>query len=71
MLALAAMAVGGVVLALVDLFRTGGIAVELVGAGAAIAAVGLLTLAARDAKGLSPLTCRPWRPAEAGHRATA
>ena len=50
-LALAAMAVGGVVLALVDLVRTGGIAVELIGAGAAIAAVGLLTLAARDARG--------------------
>jgi hypothetical protein len=50
-LALAAMAVGGVVLALVDLVRAGGIAVELVGAGAAIAAVGLLTLAARDARG--------------------
>ena len=51
LLALAAMAVGGVVLALVDLFRTGGLAVEIVGAGAAIAAVGLLTLAARDARG--------------------
>jgi hypothetical protein len=49
--ALAAMAVGAVVLALVDLFRTGGIGVELVGAAAAIAAVGLLTLAARDARG--------------------
>jgi len=50
-LALAAMAVGGLVLALVDLVRTGGIAIELVGAAAAIAAVGLLTLAARDARG--------------------
>jgi hypothetical protein len=49
--ALAAMAVGAVVLALVDLIRTGGIAIEVVGAAAAVAAVGLLTLAARDARG--------------------
>ncbi len=39
----------GAVLALADILRASGIAIELVGVGAAVAAVGLLTLAARDA----------------------
>jgi hypothetical protein len=49
LLALCAIALGGAVLAVVDLLRTGGIAIELMGVAAAITAVGLLALAARDA----------------------
>jgi hypothetical protein len=49
-LALAAMGLGGAVLALADLLRTGGIAIEVVGVGAALAAVGLLALAARETR---------------------
>jgi hypothetical protein len=47
-LALGAMALCGVVLAVADLLRTGGIAIEVVGVAAALAAVGLLVLAARQ-----------------------
>ena len=49
-LALAAMALGGAVLALTDLLRTGGVAVEVAGVAAAFAAVGILVLAARGAR---------------------
>lgn len=49
MLALLALALGGALLALVDVLRTGGLAVEAVGVAAAIGAVGLLVLAAREA----------------------
>jgi hypothetical protein len=49
-LALLALALGGAVLAVVDLLRTGGIAVEVVGVAAAAGAVGLLVLAAREAR---------------------
>jgi hypothetical protein len=47
-LALGAMALCGVVLAVADLLQTGGIAIEVVGVAAALAAVGLLVLAARQ-----------------------
>ena len=50
-LVLLTLAVGGAVLAVVDLLRTGGLAIEFVGVAAAAAAVGLLVLAARDARG--------------------
>ena len=49
-LALVAVALGGAVLAIVDLVRTRGIAIELVGVVAAIAAVGLLAVAADGAR---------------------
>ena len=49
MLTLAALGIGGAMLALVDLFRTGGLAVEFVGAAAAAGVVGLLVLVAREA----------------------
>lgn len=49
-LALFALGLGGAVLALVDLHRTGGIAIEVVGVAAAAGAVGLLTLAARGTR---------------------
>jgi len=50
LLALCAMALGGAVLALADLLRTGGISIEVVGVAAALAAVGLLVLAARETR---------------------
>ena len=50
-LALLALAAGATVLLAVDLFRTGGIVVEALGVAAAAAAVGLLVLAARGARG--------------------
>ncbi len=50
-LALLALAAGATVLIVVDVFRTGGIVVEAVGVAAAAAAVGLLVLAARGARG--------------------
>lgn len=49
-LALLALALGGAVLAVVDLLRAGGIVIEVVGVAAAAGAVGLLVLAARDAR---------------------
>jgi hypothetical protein len=49
-LVLGAMALGAAVLALADLLRTGGIAIEVVGVAAALAAVGLLVLAARETR---------------------
>lgn len=48
MLTLGALAVGGAMLALVDLLRTGGLAIEAVGVAAAAGAIGLLVLGARD-----------------------
>ena len=44
------LAVSAGLLALVDLLRAGGIAIEALGTAAAAAAVGLLVLAARDAR---------------------
>ncbi len=49
MLTLGAIAVGGSMLALTDLLRTGGLAIEAVGVVAAAGAVGLLVLGVRDA----------------------
>ena len=49
-LALFALGLGGAVLAVVDVLRTGGIAIEAVGVAAAAGAVGLLVLAAREAR---------------------
>lgn len=49
-LATIALGLGIIVLAAVDLLRTGGLAVEVIGAAAAAAAVGLLVLAARTAR---------------------
>ena len=49
-LALVALGLGGAVLAVVDILRTGGIAIEVVGVAAAAGAVGLLVLAAREAR---------------------
>jgi len=49
-LALGAMALGGAVLAIADLLRTGGIAIEVVGVAAAVGAVGLLVVAARETR---------------------
>jgi hypothetical protein len=46
-LVLAALFVGGALSALVDLLRTGGLAVEVMGTAAALGAVGLLVAAAR------------------------
>jgi hypothetical protein len=51
MLVLFALAVGGALLAVVDLLRTGGLVIEFLGVAAAAGAVGLLVLAARDARG--------------------
>jgi hypothetical protein len=49
-LALGAMALGSAVLAIADLLRTGGIAIEVVGVAAAVGAVGLLVVAARETR---------------------
>ena len=49
-LALGAMALGGALLAIADLLRTGGIAIEVVGVAAAVGAVGLLVVAARETR---------------------
>ena len=49
MMTLFALGVGSAMLALVDLLRTGGIAIEAVGVAAAAGVVGLLVLAAREA----------------------
>jgi hypothetical protein len=49
MLTLGALALGAAMLALVDLLRTGGLAIEAVGVAAAAGAVGLLALGAREA----------------------
>ena len=49
MLTLFALGLGGAMLAVVDLLRTGGIAIEVVGVAAAAGVVGLLVLAAREA----------------------
>jgi hypothetical protein len=50
MLALVALGLGAAVLAVVDILRTGGVAIEAVGVAAAAGAVGLLVLAAREAR---------------------
>lgn len=50
LLSLLALLLGGVLLALVDVARTNGLAIEAVGAAAALAAVGLLVAAARGAR---------------------
>jgi len=50
-LALIALGLGGIVLAVADLLRAGGLATEVVGVAAAVGAVGLLVLAAREARG--------------------
>jgi hypothetical protein len=50
-LSLIALGLGGIVLAVVDLLRAGGLATEVVGVAAAVGAVGLLVLAAREARG--------------------
>jgi hypothetical protein len=52
-LVLLALGVGATVLAVVDLLRTGGLAIEAVGVAAAAGAMGLLVLAARDARAAS------------------
>lgn len=49
MMTLLALGLGGTMLALVDLLRTGGIAIEAMGAAAAVGVVALLVLAARQA----------------------
>ena len=49
-LALLALGLGGALVALVDLLHTGGLVIEVVGAAAAVGAVGLLVLAAHEAK---------------------
>ncbi len=49
MLTLGALALGAAMLALVDLLRTGGLAIEAVGVAAAAGAVGLLVFGAREA----------------------
>ena len=49
-LALLALSLGGALVALVDLLRTGGLAIEVVGAAAAVGAVGLLARAAHEAR---------------------
>lgn len=46
-LVLAALAVGGALTALVDLLRTGGLAIEVIGTAAALGAIALLVAAAR------------------------
>ncbi len=51
---LAALVVGGGLIALVDLARTGGLAIEALGVAAAVGAVGLLALATRDARATGP-----------------
>ncbi|MCY7301840.1 MAG: hypothetical protein LH654_02170 [Thermoleophilia bacterium] len=58
MMTLIALGVGSAMLALVDLLRTGGIAIEAVGVAAAVGVVGLLVLAAREA----PARARRDRP---------
>ena len=50
-LALLALGLGGALLALVDLLRTGGLAIEAAGVAAAVGAVGFLVRAAREARG--------------------
>ncbi len=51
---LVALVVGGGLMALVDLARTGGLAIEALGVAAAVGAVGLLALATRDARAPGP-----------------
>lgn len=58
MMTLFALGVGSAMLALVDLLRTGGLAIEAIGVAAAAGAVGLLVLAAREA----PARARRDRP---------
>jgi len=58
MMALLALGIGSAMLALVDLLRTGGIAIEAIGVAAAAGVVGLLVLAAREA----PARARRDRP---------
>ena len=52
-LVLLALGVGATVLSVVDLLRTGGLAIEVVGVVAAAGAMGLLVRAAREARGAS------------------
>ncbi|MEO5632389.1 hypothetical protein [Gaiella sp.] len=49
LMTLLTLGVGSAMLALVDLLRTGGIAIEAVGVAAAAGVIGLLVLAAREA----------------------
>ncbi len=49
LITLSALALGGAMLALVDILRAGGIAIEFVGVAAAAGVVGLLVVAAREA----------------------
>ena len=49
-LAIVALGLGAALLAVVDVLRAGGIAVEAIGTAAAAAAVGVLVIAARDAR---------------------
>jgi hypothetical protein len=49
-LGLLALGLGGALLAAVDLARTGGVAIDAVGAAAALAVIGILTRAAREAR---------------------
>lgn len=51
---LAALVAGGGLMALVDLARTGGLAIEALGVAAAVGAVGLLALATRNARTPGP-----------------
>jgi len=52
-LVLLALGTGAAVLTVVDLLRTGGLAIEAVGVAAAAGAMGLLVLAARDVRAAS------------------
>ena len=49
-LVLLALALGGALVALVDVLRTGGFAIEVIGAAAAVGAVGFLARAAHEAR---------------------
>jgi hypothetical protein len=49
-IALLALGLGAAVLAVADLLRTGGIAIDVLGVAAALGAIGLLAAAARDAQ---------------------
>ena len=52
-LAMIALGLGAGIIAVVDVLRTGGLAVEVVGAAAAVGIVALLVLAAREALALA------------------
>ena len=50
LIVLGALVAGGVLVTVVDLLRTGGLAIDVLGAAAAVGAVGLLVLAMRDVR---------------------